>query len=88
VAYRNVRDDPWIIHFSGHLKPWHYPLESPAHASYFEYLDKTAWAGWRPRRTFASTLVTKYESSAWRTIAYPAEAWLVRLWRRLTMAAS
>ncbi len=87
AAYRNVRDDPWIIHFSGHLKPWHYPLESPAYASYFEYLDKTAWAGWRPRRTFASALVTKYESSAWRTIAYPAEAWLVRLWRRLTMAA-
>ena len=86
AAYRDVREDPWIIHFSGSLKPWRYRLRTPAHASYFEYLDKTAWAGWRPRRTLTSMLVERYESAAWRRVVYPAEAWALLLWRRLTMA--
>jgi len=86
AAYRNVLEDPWIVHFSGNLKPWLYRIQSPAHELYFEYLDKTAWAGWRPRRTLTSALLEKYESSAWRTVAYPAEAWVMRLWRAATMA--
>jgi len=88
AAYRNVLEDPWIVHFSGNLKPWLYPVKSPAHALYFEYLDKTAWAGWRPRRTLTSALLEKYESSAWRNVAYPAEAWVMKLWRAFTMASA
>jgi lipopolysaccharide biosynthesis glycosyltransferase len=88
AAYRKVLEDPWIVHFSGNLKPWLYRMKSPAHSLYFEYLDKTAWAGWRPRRTLTSALLEKYESSVWRNVAYPAEAWVMRLWRAFTMASA
>ena len=88
AAYRNALEDPWIVHFNGVLKPWLYRIHSPAHALYFEYLDKTAWAGWRPRRTLTGALLEKYESSVWRNVAYPAEASLLRLWRTFTMMRS
>jgi len=86
TAYRNALEDPWIVHFNGGMKPWLYRIQSPAHTLYFEYLDRTAWAGWRPRRTLMSKLLEKYESSVWRKIAYPAEASVLRLWRAFTMA--
>jgi lipopolysaccharide biosynthesis glycosyltransferase len=87
-AYRHAVEDPWIIHFNGRVKPWLYSIENPAHALYFEYLDKTAWAGWRPRRTLRSALLEKYESSVWRSAVYPAEAWAMRFWRKFSMTSA
>lgn len=83
-TYRRVVEDPWIIHFSGNLKPWMlHDTTDPARALYFDYLDRTPWAGWRPRRTLWSTIVGRYESSRLRNLLYPAEKrglMLVRKW--------
>jgi lipopolysaccharide biosynthesis glycosyltransferase len=45
---RQVRDDPWIVHFSNQPKPWRFGCTHPLVAEWFEYLDQTAFAGWRP----------------------------------------
>jgi lipopolysaccharide biosynthesis glycosyltransferase len=49
--------DPWIVHFSTWSKPWHWGCKHPARERFFEVLDRTAWAGWRPRRSFRDSLV-------------------------------
>jgi len=83
-TYRRVVEDPWIIHFSGNLKPWMlHDTSDPARALYFDYLDLTPWAGWRPRRTLWSSIVGRYETSGLRNLLYPAEKrglMLVRRW--------
>jgi lipopolysaccharide biosynthesis glycosyltransferase len=47
--------DPWIVHFSTWSKPWHWGCTHPARERFFEVLDRTEWAGWRPRKTFCDT---------------------------------
>ncbi len=44
--------DPWIVHYSTWSKPWHWDCAHPARARFFAALDRTAWAGWRPRKRF------------------------------------
>ena len=64
---------PWVLHFSGNLKPWLYPSRDPRRRQYFDYLDQTPWSGWRPGRSFAGSLIEFYESSGLRRFMYPAE---------------
>jgi lipopolysaccharide biosynthesis glycosyltransferase len=47
--------DPWILHFSTWSKPWHWDCAHPERARFFEVLDRTAWAGWRPRKGLRDT---------------------------------
>jgi lipopolysaccharide biosynthesis glycosyltransferase len=75
---------PWIVHFTGNLKPWYYPGNDTSHALYFRYLDLTAWAGWRPHRSLRSVILGIYESSGLRSVLYPAEKLGMRLLRSLT----
>jgi lipopolysaccharide biosynthesis glycosyltransferase len=82
AQYRQVVDDPWIIHYAGFWKPWRYHNRNPSRALYFHYLDMTAWSGWRPRRTPGSLLLGFYESTL-RDWLYPLEHWRVRWLRRL-----
>jgi lipopolysaccharide biosynthesis glycosyltransferase len=49
--------DPWIVHYSTWSKPWHWGCTHPTRERFFEVLDRTAWAGWRPRRSFRDTLL-------------------------------
>ncbi len=44
--------DPAIVHFNnGSMgKPWDWGCTHPLRERWFELLDRTAWAGWRPRR--------------------------------------
>ena len=79
-----ANQQPWIIHWAGYLKPWRYPGRDPDRLLYFEYLDMTPWAGWRPRRTLLSKLIERYELSGLRGRIYPAEQWGLRLVRRLS----
>lgn len=44
----DVRHDPWIVHFSNKVKPWHNGDPHPLAARWTYYLDQTAYAGWRP----------------------------------------
>ena len=75
---------PWVVHFTGNLKPWVYEGGNPHHARYFEYLDRTPWAGWRPAPTLRGRLAALYERSGLRSLLYPAEAWAMHLFRAAT----
>jgi lipopolysaccharide biosynthesis glycosyltransferase len=43
--------DPWIVHYSTWSKPWHWDCTHPERERFFQVLDRTAWAGWRPQRS-------------------------------------
>lgn len=45
-----MRDDPAIVHFTTEFKPWKYRPFHPARHEFFNQLDQTAWAGWRPEK--------------------------------------
>ena len=40
-------NDPLIIHYGSRPKPWQRHCSHPQRARFYEYLDKTAWSGWR-----------------------------------------
>ena len=74
---------PWIVHFSGTLKPWLLPEPSSgARSLFYRHLDETPWAGWRPGWAPASIALGWYESSSLRDVLYPAEPWLMLSARR------
>jgi len=62
--------DPWIVHYSTGSKPWHWSCTHPTRDLFFEVLDRTAWAGWRPRRSFRDTLVWR----KWRGLSRRLQA--------------
>jgi lipopolysaccharide biosynthesis glycosyltransferase len=49
-TFEQVRDEPYIIHFTTDNKPWLVTCIHPLQKRFFEYVDRTAWAGWRPAR--------------------------------------
>ncbi|MFN2603722.1 MAG: glycosyltransferase family 8 protein [Gemmatimonadaceae bacterium] len=73
-----------LVHFSGRIKPWLINDGSSLDTAYFEMLDETAWAGWRPARTMRTRFLGWYGSSRVRRLLYPAEQWGVQLLRRFT----
>jgi lipopolysaccharide biosynthesis glycosyltransferase len=79
-----LRGDPWIIHFSGNLKPWTYLGSGRHQMLYYQWLDQTAWRGWRPKRTWRARLFAAYESSPLRARLYPVEQFHLRIVRSLT----
>ena len=48
---REAYDEPAIVHFTTKDKPWHAGHQHPHGDAFFEYLDQTAWEGWRPTAT-------------------------------------
>lgn len=49
-TYHRLRDDPYIVHFTTRYKPWKVSCLHPQRKLFFEYVDRTDWAGWRPAR--------------------------------------
>ncbi|MBV8885384.1 MAG: hypothetical protein JO235_15515, partial [Chroococcidiopsidaceae cyanobacterium CP_BM_RX_35] len=45
--YNDVVHHPYIIHFSAPYKPWNSLKAHPSKHLFFQYLDMTAWSGWR-----------------------------------------
>jgi lipopolysaccharide biosynthesis glycosyltransferase len=45
-----LRSDPWIVHYSTHIKPWNYESTHPFRGEWFARLDETPYRGWRPSR--------------------------------------
>jgi lipopolysaccharide biosynthesis glycosyltransferase len=86
-TYQLVINDPWIVHYAGTFKPWRYDNNNPSRALYFQYVDMTAWAGWRPPITFKRRLMGVYDSTL-RNIFYPAEAMWIKLMRQQTIRRS
>ena len=46
-VFYQAKTDPYIIHFATTSKPWNSREIYPANDLFFEYVDRTAWAGWR-----------------------------------------
>lgn len=51
-AFKEAVSRPYIRHYASHVKPWHFSYLGPGRKEFFKYLDRTAWAGWRPRFSF------------------------------------
>jgi lipopolysaccharide biosynthesis glycosyltransferase len=51
ATFTELRDDPHIIHFTTRYKPWLMSCLHPRRKQFFEVLDRTDWAGWRPWQT-------------------------------------
>ena len=49
-TFAQVCDDPWIVHFTTEHKPWKVTCLHPRRRQFFEVVDRTLWAGWRPPR--------------------------------------
>jgi hypothetical protein len=76
--------DPWIVHFSGRLKPWNYRGSTVSDRQFYEYLDRTWWRGWRPRLSIKALTFRLYDSAV-REWCYPIEQRgqsLLRRWSR------
>jgi len=84
ATYERLVEDPWIVHFSGNIKPWKIRDQDRYRVLYFKYLDRTPWSGWRPERTVAGTLAARYESARLRNLLYPLERRGLELVRRAT----
>jgi lipopolysaccharide biosynthesis glycosyltransferase len=47
ASYIALRDDPYIVHYTNAPKPWQRGCQHPEKSLFFDYLDQTAWRGWR-----------------------------------------
>jgi lipopolysaccharide biosynthesis glycosyltransferase len=75
-------DDPFVVHFSGRLKPWLYRGRARADALFHELVDRTAWRGVRPEPTLQSWALALYDSPL-RRVFYPVERRVLNRWQRL-----
>jgi lipopolysaccharide biosynthesis glycosyltransferase len=50
-TFARLRDNPYIIHFTTRYKPWLMSCLHPRRKQFFNVLDRTDWAGWRPWHT-------------------------------------
>lgn len=82
AARELMRSDPWLVHFSGRLKPWLYRGNSMFDRRFYEYLDRTAWKSWRPPRNLEAFVYGLYDGPLRRWL-YPLEHRLNDLLRRV-----
>jgi lipopolysaccharide biosynthesis glycosyltransferase len=75
-------DAPYIVHFSGLLKPWLYLGRDPADAIFYQVVDRTAWCGFRPRWTLRSWAMGLYDSPL-RRLFHPIEKRILTRWHRI-----
>jgi lipopolysaccharide biosynthesis glycosyltransferase len=66
---RQLRRDPFIIHYTTCAKPWNPLNEHPLRHHYYEVLDRTPFAGWRPEPA-------QWQDRLWRLLARPVPHYL------------
>ena len=81
---RSIEAHVKIAHFSGNLKPWRHDGGNPYYALYCEYIDRTVFAGFRPRRRWHTAALKTYEQAAFRRMLLSSEQWGIKMWRALT----
>jgi lipopolysaccharide biosynthesis glycosyltransferase len=48
--WQRTKNHPYIVHFSGHKKPWHKGRRGPRYSYFFQYVDRTVFKDDFPRR--------------------------------------
>lgn len=48
--FENAIENPSVVHFTTEFKPWHFDVKHPHRDRFYEFVDKTAWKGWRPTK--------------------------------------
>lgn len=72
-----------IVHFASAVKPWDYYARHPDRQIFFDYLDRTRWAGWRPRKPWRATVLNKHWYGMWvRRVPVFGRAWSALAARR------
>ena len=56
AEYRRLLRAPFIVHYSGGSKPWMFADDHPFKHAYYEVLDRTVYAGWRPQPRLKDSL--------------------------------
>ena len=84
-TFEQLRSDPYIVHFTTRSKPWDPLCRHPLRGAFFEYLDRTAWAGWRPSRIKRLMVIFELFKSSERRLRHgrkwlrnQARAWFQR----------
>ena len=67
-VYNEAIRNPYIIHLATGLKPWIYGCNHPAKDMFFQYLDMTAYSGWRSEKTFKNRLRYMIGERYWQTL--------------------
>jgi lipopolysaccharide biosynthesis glycosyltransferase len=74
-----------VIHFASSVKPWMYGAKHAAEALYYSWLDKTVWAGWRPKKPLVNwsairrSVGNKYWYGKWfRKMPLVGRLWAMR----------
>jgi lipopolysaccharide biosynthesis glycosyltransferase len=49
-TFQLVRSDPYVVHYASADKPWRFGCRHPAAPQFFDYIDRTAFRGFRPTR--------------------------------------
>jgi lipopolysaccharide biosynthesis glycosyltransferase len=75
-----IRKNAAVVHYASATKPWHYYAEHPGKMFFFEYIDFTAWKGWRPRIPLKSLGNRHFWGSLIGRIPVVGMAW--KRWRR------
>jgi lipopolysaccharide biosynthesis glycosyltransferase len=58
--FRELLEDPWIVHFTTGTKAWSYRCVHPFREQWFHSLDETPYRGWHPtRRKYLAGLARK-----------------------------
>jgi len=84
--FQRVKQDPWIVHFDYKPKPWELESTHPFRRHFFQALDRTAWRGWRPRRSFQerTEVIAKIPGNLFRSYRrWRQTHWspLIRTWK-------
>lgn len=84
-AYSPASEQPWILHFSGDLKPWLFEGRNHHRAQYGQYLARTDWAGTPLSRSWRDACLERYETTRLRrALLLPLEQTAMILRRSLT----
>jgi lipopolysaccharide biosynthesis glycosyltransferase len=77
-SFEQLRDDPYIIHFTTRYKPWLASCLHPRRKEFFAYVDRTDWAGWRPWQTNRMKTMFEFARAQQRRMRLKRKYWSSR----------
>jgi lipopolysaccharide biosynthesis glycosyltransferase len=79
-----LREEASVLHYCGRQKPWRYPGRNASFALYYEVLDRTGGAGWRPAPSWTWRALDGYSRSHLRPLLLPLERFWMSCEQRFT----